>query len=76
MEWKFEYIILLPLGWSILQQIQQGKMIAAVRSQLSVVQNNLTALQGNMLQLKSTLDTFVKTEIDTLKEIAESVKQK
>lgn len=76
MEWKFEYIILLPLGWSILQQIQQGKSISAVRSQLSVVQNNLTLLQNNLMQLKLTLDSFVKTEIDTLKEIAESVRDK
>jgi len=75
MDWKFEYIILIPLGWSILQQIQQGKMTAAVRTQLGVVQNNLVTLQNNLTQVKATLDIFVKTEIDTLKQIAESVKK-
>lgn len=68
MEWKFEYLILIPLGWSLLQGIQHGKMIAAVKTQLEVLQNNVSMMNHKF-------DVFLKSEIDTLKDIAESVKK-
>lgn len=65
---KIEYLILIPLGWSLLQQIQHGKMMSQMKTQIEVLQNNLTLMNHKF-------DVFLKSEIDTLKEIAESVKK-
>lgn len=69
MEWKFEYLILIPLGWSLLQQVQQGKIMSQMKAQIEVLQNNVTLMSHKF-------DVFLKSEIDTLKDIAESVKDK
>jgi len=69
MEWKFEYLILAPLAWSLLQGVQHGKMINAMHAQLSVLQNNVS-------MLNTKFDVFLKSEIDALKDIAESIRDK
>lgn len=69
MEWKFEYLILIPLGWSLVQQVQQGKIMSQMKAQIEVLQNNVTLMSHKF-------DVFLKSEIDTLKDIAESVKDK
>lgn len=61
MEWKFEYLILIPLGWSLLQGIQHGKILSAMKTQMGVLQNNVTAMSMKF-------DIFLKTETDVLKE--------
>lgn len=69
MELKLEYLVLIPLGWSLLQGIQHGKIMTAMKTQIEVLQNNVSMMNHKF-------DVFLKSEIDTLKDIAESVKQK
>ena len=54
MEWKFEYLILVPLGWSLIQGIQQGKQIAV--------------LQKTVDGLVTSMSLFLKTESDVLRD--------
>lgn len=61
MEQLWQLVFVPAIGYLFLQNNQQGKMLSALQTQLSVVQNNL-------LSIKSTLDSFVKTETDVLKE--------
>lgn len=69
MEWKFEYLVLIPLGWSLLQGVQHGKIMAQLKTQIEVLQNNVSMMNHKF-------DVFLKSEIDTLKDIAQSVKDK
>lgn len=68
MDWKFEYLILLPLGYSLLQGIQTRQIVAQVKTQLEVLQNNVSIMNHKF-------DVFLKSEIDTLKDIAQSVRK-
>lgn len=68
MEWKFEYLVLIPLGWSLLQGVQHGKIMTQLKTQLEVLQNNVSMMNHKF-------DVFLKSEIDALKEIANSVKK-
>jgi len=68
MEWKIEYLLLAPLAYSLLTGIQTRQMLTQVKTQMEVLQNNVS-----MLNMK--FDVFLKSEIDALKDIAASVKK-
>lgn len=63
------------LGWIALSHIQQGKKIVATQSMMDNINDKIETLSSLFNTLDKKLDLFLKSEIDTLKEIARSVKQ-
>lgn len=63
------------LGWIALSHIQQGKKIVSTQSMMDNINDKIETLSSLFNTLDKKLDLFLKSEIDTLKEIARSVKQ-
>jgi len=73
------------LTWLSLSHIQQGKKIATIQTMttgfsdsiktLSIAVDNLSKkVEDSTLKLSNRIDLFLKSEIDTLKEIANNTK--
>lgn len=63
------------LGWLALSNIQQGKKIVALQTMNANVAYKMDSLQKAVDSLSVKMDLFMKSELDTMKEIAKSVKQ-
>jgi len=61
------------LGWIALSHIQQGKKIVSTQSMMTGLSASIDRLTIAVNELDNKLDLFLKSEIDTLKEIARSV---
>lgn len=62
MEQYWQLILVPALGYLFIQNNQQSRMIAVLRSQMD--------------QMINKMDLFLKTEIDTLKDIAREQKER
>lgn len=63
------------LVWSALTIIQQGKKIVASQTMMSVITDKMDNLTKAVENLSRRFDLFLKSELDTLKDIANSVKK-
>lgn len=61
------------LGWLALSNIQQGKKIVALQTMHSSIDNKLDTVTKAIDKLSNRFDLFLKSELDTLKDIAKSV---
>lgn len=78
MEWKVEYLILIPLGWCLLEQIRQSKQNIVsnktLSSDITILRKDVSVLQKTVDDLAAQLNIFVKTETDILKDLVRDVR--
>lgn len=61
------------LFWLALSHIQQGKKIVALSTMMAGLEISISSVKNTLDTLGTRIDLLLKTEIDTLKEIARSV---
>jgi len=64
------------LGWLALSNIQQGKKIIALQTLMTGLEYKIDSLTHAVDKLSTRLDLLLKSELDTLKDIAKSVGNK
>ena len=74
--WQVVFIMLYGafLSWIAISHIQQGKKIVATQTMMTALVDSTDDLKKLVNDLDTKLDLFLKSEIETLKDIARSVR--
>jgi peptidoglycan hydrolase CwlO-like protein len=65
-------VLISVIGWSLLQIHQHNAKIATLSTGQTTIQNDLKGIKEDIGELNQKLNLFLKSELDTLKELVKS----